>query len=99
MAQHDLATAFLNKGQTDEAIRLYQKLLPSLSGNLDPNAAAKISTQGRMGVIVELYTDANINLGIALLRQGNIDEAIKHFNEALRITPDSVKAHKNLGDI
>ena len=99
MVQNDLAAAFLNKGQVDEAIRLYQKLLPLLSDNLDPNAAAQISTQGRMGVIAELYTDANINFGIALLRQGNIDEAIKHFKEALRITPDCVKAHKNLGDI
>lgn len=99
MVQNELAKAFLNKGQADEAVRLYQKLLPQLPDNLNPNAAAEIDTQGRMLVIVELYTDANVNFGIALFHQGNIDEAIKRFKEALRIDTDCVSAHRYLGGI
>jgi tetratricopeptide (TPR) repeat protein len=37
------------------------------------------------------------NLGLALKKQGSIDEAIKHYEAALRIKPDYTKAHNNLG--
>jgi tetratricopeptide (TPR) repeat protein len=36
-------------------------------------------------------------LGATLAAQGNIDEAITHYYEALRINPDSVMAHNNMG--
>jgi len=36
------------------------------------------------------------NLGVLLARQGNIDEAIKHWSEALKIKPDQPTIHKNL---
>jgi len=38
------------------------------------------------------------NLGSALLLQGNIDEAVAHFREALRIQPDYPTAQNNLRD-
>jgi tetratricopeptide (TPR) repeat protein len=38
------------------------------------------------------------NLGNALLKKGNVDEAIAHFQRALQIDPDSVEAHNNLGN-
>ena len=34
---------------------------------------------------------------MALADQGKLDEAIVHYSEALRIKPDSAKAHNNLG--
>jgi tetratricopeptide (TPR) repeat protein len=37
------------------------------------------------------------NLGNALMRQERLDEAIRHYREALRIQPDHAKAHNNLG--
>jgi protein O-mannosyl-transferase len=37
------------------------------------------------------------NLGYALMSQGNINEAIYHYTEALRIAPSYVIAHNNLG--
>ncbi len=37
------------------------------------------------------------NLGVALARQGKIEEAVAHYVEALRIQPDFVEAHNNLG--
>jgi len=36
-------------------------------------------------------------LGTALGKQGKLDEAIEHFNEAAKITPDFADAHRNLG--
>jgi Flp pilus assembly protein TadD len=36
-------------------------------------------------------------MGLALVRQGKIDEAIKHFYEALKIRPDYAAVHNNLG--
>ena len=40
---------------------------------------------------------AQNNLGIALAAQGRVDEAIQHFDRALRLNPDDAKAHNNLG--
>jgi len=47
------------------------------------------------------HTDNNYlihnNLGTVLQEQGNIDDAIKHYREALRIQKDYVSAYDNLG--
>jgi len=37
------------------------------------------------------------NLGITPAKQGNLDEAIAHFKEALELNPDYDNAHYNLG--
>lgn len=36
-------------------------------------------------------------MGTILLSQGKPEESIAHFREAIRIKPDYVKAHSNLG--
>jgi Flp pilus assembly protein TadD len=36
-------------------------------------------------------------MGIALVRQGKINEAIGHFREALKIRPNYAAVHNNLG--
>ena len=38
------------------------------------------------------------NLGIALLKTGNVDEAMVHYQMALEINPDFAEAHNNLGN-
>ena len=38
------------------------------------------------------------NLGAALARKGELDDAIKNYNTALKIDPDYVKAYYNLGN-
>jgi len=47
------------------------------------------------------YTPGNViahgNLGHALLQNGNVDNAITHFQEALQIKPDDADAHINMG--
>ena len=40
---------------------------------------------------------AHSNLGIFLLRSGNLDQAIDHFRKALEIAPRFAPAHANLG--
>jgi tetratricopeptide (TPR) repeat protein len=41
--------------------------------------------------------EAHNNLGNALLKEGNVDEAIVQYQKALQINPDYAKAHYNLG--
>jgi tetratricopeptide (TPR) repeat protein len=41
---------------------------------------------------------AHNNLGLALSKQGRIEEAVEHFSKALRITPQYVHAHINLAN-
>ena len=42
------------------------------------------------------YADAHNNLGIALYQQGRAAEAIREFQEALRLKPDYADARRNL---
>jgi tetratricopeptide (TPR) repeat protein len=43
------------------------------------------------------YAEAHNNLGTALARAGSVDEAVEHFEEALRIRPQYPEADNNLG--
>jgi Flp pilus assembly protein TadD len=40
---------------------------------------------------------AHFNLGLALVRKGDVDEAVATFREAIRLKPDYPRAHLNLG--
>ena len=40
--------------------------------------------------------DAHHNLGVALAGQGNVDEAIIHWREAVKLKPEYGQAHHNL---
>jgi Flp pilus assembly protein TadD len=42
------------------------------------------------------YAEAHNNLGVALARQGRLEEAIARFGEALRLKPDYEEARTNL---
>ena len=49
--------------------------------------------------ITENNCIAHYNLGDALLKRGQIDEAIAHFQKALQIRPDFAAVHNNLGNL
>jgi len=40
---------------------------------------------------------AHTNYGTALLAEGRVDEALRHYDEALRIDPRAAQAHANVG--
>jgi len=42
------------------------------------------------------HADAHYTLGVALIRQGKLPEAIAHCEQALRIQPDDAEAQDNL---
>ena len=42
---------------------------------------------------------AHNNLGHIMTGKGNFDQAVKHFNEALRVRPGAAKIHVNLGSV
>ncbi|HNT97784.1 MAG TPA: tetratricopeptide repeat protein [Elusimicrobiales bacterium] len=42
---------------------------------------------------------AHLNLGVDLAMQDKVDEAVRHYLQAIRINPDSAAAHNNLGGI
>ncbi len=45
----------------------------------------------------EYGAEAQDNLGVALVRLGRIQEAIPHYEQALRLNPDYAEVHDNLG--
>jgi tetratricopeptide (TPR) repeat protein len=46
---------------------------------------------------VERCAEAHYNLGVALRQAGRIEEAIGHYEQAVRLQPDYAMAHINLG--
>jgi tetratricopeptide (TPR) repeat protein len=45
----------------------------------------------------EYYSEECDNIGVALVQAGRVQEAIRHYEQALRIKPDYAEAHYNLG--
>jgi Flp pilus assembly protein TadD len=53
--------------------------------------------QHTVDVTIDNYFAHN-NLGVALARQGRLEEAIHHHSESLRIRPDQAEVHNNLAN-
>jgi tetratricopeptide (TPR) repeat protein len=102
---NDIGYILLQQGKLDEAIALYRQMLPDMPDTGDdlatatPDAIKSTALKGvKLNATIRCYSQAHLNLGVALDRQGNLDEAIKHYVEALRVRPDYAIARKNLGD-
>lgn len=93
--QHNIGDILLRQGKFDEVIKLYQQILPEIPENVEPMSIspAKYSKEYE---IVRIYTEGHVNLGIALEQKGRVEEAVKHYKEALRIKPDYVRARQCL---
>ena len=107
----DLATALLQKGQTEDAIKDYQKAL-ELSPNLpeaNGNYGNVLLEQRKFDQAITYYTkalelkpdyaDAHYGISQALLEGGNSAEAMRHLQRVLELRPDYPEAHHNIGVI
>ena len=102
---NDLVGILLEQGKFDEVIALYRKMLteiPDTNNDLTtatPDAVTSTKPEGaKLNQTIRCYSRAHVNFGVALDRQGNLDEAIKHYAEALRVRPDYAIARKNLAN-
>jgi Flp pilus assembly protein TadD len=50
-------------------------------------------------VIKPDFVDAHNNLGAALARHGQVDEAVAHFTKALEFNPSDAGSYYNLGNV
>jgi tetratricopeptide (TPR) repeat protein len=97
-AGYEMAKTFLDKGDVDQAVKLYRQMLPPLPDDLNEPRGVNMS-RNDYSALKELYVNANINLATALVRQGKFVEAARRFKEALHIAPDAAAARKGLEDI
>jgi protein O-mannosyl-transferase len=102
---NDLVGILLNQGKYDEVIALYRKTLteiPDINNDIAtaiPDIETSIQPQdAKLSQIIRCYSRAHLNFGVALDRQGNLDEAVKHYAEALRARPDYAITRKNLAN-
>ena len=57
----------------------------------------QLSVMSRHSLIKPDYAEAHYNLGIAHKDLGQLDDAVKSYEQTLAIKPDYVEAHNNLG--
>ena len=108
-AWNNLGSALATRGDSEEALRHYQKAL-----QVKPNYA---ETHYNLGVWHKAQGDpdqamvhylkalslhpghagAHNNLGMLLQDQGKISEAVTHYRRALSLKPELAEAHNNMG--
>ena len=91
----NIATVLLEKGRLDEAIAEYRR---ELASKPEPEDANDLSYDAGG----DKYRDDALlhnNLGAALARTGQFDEALEQFRQVLAINPDYPKVHYNIGNI
>ena len=113
-AQHALASALLERGETKEAIEVFRAFV---TGNpRDPQIVAAreefalaLSLAGDTEGVVEQfraitaklpdYARGHVGLAEALLQQKDVDGAEREYRHALRLQPNNVRALANLGQV
>ena len=109
IAQNNLGSVLLQRGEVDEAMVHYQKALEIKPDSAEThyNLGNVLLQQGKVDEAIAQYQKAleinpdyaetHYNLGNALLKKGRVDEAISQYQMALQINPDYAEAHINFG--
>ena len=109
VTEHNLATALMSEGRSDEALAHYRRAVQISPGYAPAynNMASVLRAQGhireaeasyeRALALRPDYSDAHYNLANALLDEGRTDEAVAHFEHALQSTGGAADVHNNLG--
>ena len=109
ITENNLGTAFLEKGQYDQAIAHNERsiaLRPDYAPGYN-NLGAALRAAGRLDEAVARYkqaleikpdfASASYNLANAQLEQGKAGDSVDSFRRAIEQNPKSVEAHNNLG--
>ncbi len=109
LAHINLGKALASRGQFEEAIAHYRRVLEIEPNDADAyhNLGLAFANRGQFKEaiahfrkalkIMPDFMEAHYNLGVALACCGQFDEATAHFRTVLEIKPDFVAAHYNLG--
>jgi Flp pilus assembly protein TadD len=107
-AHNNLGLAFLEKGQTGEAVLHFQKALELQSGLTEAhyNLGRAFFQEGRMAAAIAHYQKAlelqptmaecHLDLGNAFLQEGRTDQAVLHYEKALELQGQNNEALGNL---
>jgi Flp pilus assembly protein TadD len=91
-AQFNLANALFERDDLAGAIVYYQQSLQAPGGQAALDDAMAHNPQ-RKAEIMQTYN----NLGLAFVRQNNLDQALAAFQRAVKLAPDEVVPRNNLG--
>lgn len=105
---HQLAVALTQENHWEEAIVHYQQTLALKPDHEEAlhNLGALYVVQRKTDLALPCYLkllefhpdfDAYYNIGVIYLYQDRHDEAIQYLNEALRLEPEALNVHINLG--
>lgn len=103
-ARANVGVVFLEQGKYNEAIKQFEEVLrldpsyPEAIRNLRIalNRQNQVNKGKKVSQLKSDYPDALLKMGTAMARQGKYNEAVKYFNELLRLKPDSIEALNNL---
>jgi Flp pilus assembly protein TadD len=97
--KNELARILLKQDKNEQVVEMYEQFLPKLPDDTNTPDVFGILPAKQLKFFKDVrdYTEAHAHLGMALLKQGKVDEAIRHFEEVLKFRPDFVDSHKELG--
>ena len=107
-AYNNLGIAYVKRGDRQKAIEQFSAAVKINPGNLDAQNNLKMALQQNQvnasaSTKQFAYSEGNSNFsgqmmaGTDLMKKGDLDGAIQHFKEALKIEPENINAHLSMG--